>query len=159
MKKTLLALAVTAAAVSAQADTKLYGHVAYNIRDTDGVDDVTFDRHGFSESRFGFSFSKQIGSIKALAIQEFGLTEGNGKTTNDLDDSNSIGIRKQSFGFSGSWGKVLLGEYNDVGDGILHNDLAGTTVVDGITGSQLQRYRSDRFHSVHRHHSGPLQRG
>ena len=123
MKKTLLALAVTAAAVSAQADTKLYGHVSYNIRDTDGVDDITFDRHGFSESRFGFRFSKQVGSVKALAFQEFGIAEGEG----------ALDARKQAFGFSGSWGRVLLGEFNDVGDGILHADLAGTAVVDGIT--------------------------
>ena len=90
MKKTLLALAVTAAAVSAQADTKLYGHVSYNIRDTDEVDDITFDRHGFSETRFGFRFSKQGGSVKALAFQEYGLSEGAG----------TLRARKQSFRLS-----------------------------------------------------------
>lgn len=128
MKKALLALAVAGAAVSAQADTKLYGHVAYNMRDTDGAADTTFNRHGFSESRFGFSFSKKLkNGLKAIAIQEFGIAEGEG----------AIDSRRQAFGFSGDFGKVLLGQYNDVGDGVLNADLAGTGLVNPLASNQF----------------------
>ncbi len=132
MKKALLALAVAGAAVSAQADTKLYGHVAYSLRDLDSAADVDVDRNGFTESRFGFSFSKKLkNGLTALAIQEFGL--GDATSGGSTSNAASIGIRRNAFGFKGGFGKVLLGQYNDVGDGVINADLAGTNIVNALS--------------------------
>jgi predicted porin len=155
MKKALLALAVAGAAVSAQADTKLYGHVAYSLRDLDSSSDVDVDRNGFTESRFGFSFSKKLkNGLTALAIQEFGLgdtTTERGNTTNNgtvsvangtgdvvaangsSNSAGSVSTRRNAFGFKGDFGKVLLGQYNDVGDGAINADLAGTNIVNALS--------------------------
>ncbi|MGH1439895.1 MAG: porin [Cellvibrionaceae bacterium] len=125
MKKTILAAALVAAAASAQADTKFYGHVAYNVvfGDESSIPesrDYEFNRHGFSETRFGVNFSKKAGGIKWLALQEYGVAEGEG----------ALDSRRQAFGISGGFGKILFGQYNDVGDGVLHADLAGTALAD-----------------------------
>lgn len=124
MKKALLALAVAGAAVSAQADTKLYGHVAYNIVDLDGANDIAYQGHAFSQSRFGFKFSKKLGNgLTAVALQELGLPNSGESTLNS---------RRHAFGFKGDFGQVLLGQYNDVGDGVLNADLAGTGLVNPL---------------------------
>jgi predicted porin len=136
MKKTLLALAIAGAAVSAQADTKLYGHVAFNLGVIDDnvtttKDEAAMGRNGFSESRFGFSFSKKLdGGLTAVANQEFGLNDrGAGYT----DGQNNLRIRRNSFGFAGDFGKVTLGFDNDVGDGVINADLAGTNLIDPMS--------------------------
>jgi len=131
MKKTLLAAALVAAAASAQADTKFYGHAAYAAKfgDSDAVAtdrDYAFTRYAFSESRWGVNFSKKAGGIKWLALLEFGI-DGDGE-----DEADS---RRQAFGISGGFGKILFGQYNDVGDGVLHADLAGTVLADPMASS------------------------
>jgi predicted porin len=159
MKKTLLALAIAGAAVSAQADTKVYGHVSYEARDLDSETDADFKQGGFSQSRFGFNFSKKLGNgLTALALQEFGFASGERQQSTykldetlvdaDLNDDgdkldtsvatkvandNQIITRRQAFGFSGEFGKVLLGQYNDVGDGVINADLAGTNIVNALS--------------------------
>lgn len=136
MKKTLLVLAIAGAAVSAQADTKLYGHVAYSLRDLDNSADVDIDRNGFTESRFGFSFSKKLNNgLTALAIQEFGLGDQSASGSNG--SAGTVGIRRNAFGFKGDFGKVLLGQYNDVGDGAINADLAGTNIVNALSSNSF----------------------
>jgi predicted porin len=140
MKKTLLALAIAGAAVSAQADTKLYGHVAFNLGEKSDVagsttnERATINSHGFSDSRFGFSFSKKLdGGLTVVANQEFGLNERQHDENGYKDVQNNLRVRRNSFGFAGDFGKVTLGFDNDVGDGVINADLAGTNLVDPLS--------------------------
>lgn len=142
MKKTLLATALVAAAASAQADTKLYGQVAYQAtfgEDSSNVnldEDYDFGRYAFSESRYGIYSSKKVGSITWLANIEMGLNDGGGSDKTAGDNANGRSdIRRQVFGIKGGFGKFQFGYHGDVGDGVLHADLAGTGFIDPMSSS------------------------
>jgi len=132
MKKTLLAAAVTAAALStsAIADTKLSGHVNYVggfIEDFNGNEDLTVETADASESRFRIISTIKAHGVKYGLAQEFGI--GN------PDRANSLNKRRNELWVKGSAGKVSLGQGSIAGDGALEEDFSGTYVLSGELGS------------------------
>lgn len=135
MKKTLLALAIAGAAVSAHADVKISGHVNYVIGDleefnTDAggnidpdFEDLTVDDATTTQSRFRILADTEANGITYGIAQEFGLNNG------------AIGIRKNEFYMKGDFGKVSLGQGSESGDGANENDYSGTYVTTGDMGS------------------------
>ncbi len=106
-----------------QAQLAISGHVAYNLVDRDSEDDLTFQRNGYSESRFKLSYTKTLRNGMGLeVVQEIGIADGEG----DLD------ARRQEVVLSGDFGGILFGQGYDAGDDLLNGDLSGTAVIQPI---------------------------
>lgn len=125
MKKALLALAVAGAAVSAQADVKLSGHVNYaagDLEDFNGNNGFSVDNADSSQSRFRIVASKKADGITYGLREEFGLVTGG---------SEDVVIRVNEFYLKGDFGKVSLGQGSEAGDGATEKDFSGTYVLTG----------------------------
>ena len=111
------------ASFPAQSELTISGHVAYNAVDRDSEDDITFQRNGFSESRFKLAFSKVLENSMILeVVEEIGIDDGEG----ELD------ARRQEILLKGEFGGLRFGQGNDAGDGVLNGDLSGTAVIQPI---------------------------
>ena len=152
MKKALLALAVAGAAVSAQADVKLSGHVNFKAGDLEDFNtaDTTTRINGAtnSGSRFRITASKKANDVTYGLKQEFSV--------NAVSSAKPVGIRVNEFYLKGDFGKVSLGQGSEVGDGYTEKDFSGTYLVNGgglwvfesggysqIDGGRDQRLRYD----------------
>jgi hypothetical protein len=151
MKKLLLALAVAGAAVSAQADVSLSGHVNYaagNVEDLGGSQGFDVFNNGSSGSRFRIVGSKEANGITYGARQELGLRDGSGSPFG----------RVSQFTIGGDFGQFSLGQGWESGDDIAELDFSGTyiagsgaggytfgngTQTDNIDGGRDQRLRYD----------------
>ncbi|MGH1485531.1 MAG: porin [Cellvibrionaceae bacterium] len=134
MKKTLLAAALAAATMTAQADVKLSGHVNYVLGDLEefnGNEDLEVGVASTSESRFRIVASKEANGITYGLKQEFGL---GGPGTQD----KSLNKRVNEFWLKGSFGKVSLGQGSEAGDGSTENDYSGTYVLNGAAYNSWQ---------------------
>jgi hypothetical protein len=148
MKKTLLALAIAGAAVSAQADVSISGHVNYsagNLEDFNGNEGFDVQNNGASGSRFRIVASKEANGITYGTRQELGLSTGgsasvsktNGAdgTADTLDDgvsiSNTLNTRISQFTISGDFGQFSLGQGWEAGDDAAEQDKSGTYVLTG----------------------------
>lgn len=109
MNKTLLALAVAAAAVApmtASAAASVYGiaQVEYSVTDVDGAANgsVTSLNDDAGMSRLGFKFSEKLGGgLTAFGVVEFAL--------DPADKQVNQGQRQQYIGMKGSWGAITAG--------------------------------------------------
>lgn len=122
MKKALLALAVAGAAVSAQADTKLSGHVNYaagDFNDFNANQNLTVNDATTSQSRFRITSSKKADGVTYGLKQEFGLNNG------------AVAIRVNEFWLKGDFGKVSVGQGSESGDGATEADYSGTYLLNG----------------------------
>lgn len=122
MKKALLALAVAGAAVSAQADVKLSGHVNYaagDFEDFNGNNSLTVNDATTSQSRFRITASKKADGITYGLKEEFGLNNG------------AVAIRVNEFWLKGDFGKVSMGQGSEAGDGATEADFSGTYLLNG----------------------------
>ncbi|MGS2718406.1 porin [Eionea flava] len=150
MKKALLALAVAGAAVSAQADVSLSGHVNYsagNTKDFTGDDGFDVLNNGASGSRFRIVASTEANGITYGARQELGLANRGGSPTG----------RVSQITIGGDFGQLSLGQGWESGDDIAELDFSGTyiagsgaggynmggTQTDNIDGGRDQRLRYD----------------
>jgi|GEM_PF-3077013 len=135
MKKALLALAVAGAAVSAQADVKLSGHVNYVAGDLEDLQtqvnngaleasntNFTVDDADTSVSRFRIIATKKAGDITYGLREEFGL---------DGNDDADVSIRFNELWIKGGFGKVSLGQGSESSDGGAENDFSGTYLING----------------------------
>jgi hypothetical protein len=126
MKKTLLAVALTAASMTAMADTTLSGQVGYKVgslEDFNNNDGLTVGSNANSESRFRIlSSTDPINGITYGTNIEFGLG-GRG------DDDLSLGKRVEEITASGAFGKVSIGHGSQASDGIGANDFSGTGMI------------------------------
>jgi len=155
MKKTLLAIALAAAATTAQADVSLSGHVNYSMGDfeefkgSDFDDDKSFNV--INNDSFGSRF-RIVGSIEHNGLtygvrQELGLANGGGSPFG----------RVSQITVSGGFGQFSLGQGWESGDDITELDYSGTyiagsgaggytfggTQTDNIDGGRDQRLRYD----------------
>ena len=106
--------------LNVQADVTISGHVAYDIVDRSSKEDLSFQRHGFSESRFRLIADKDLDNgLKVGIVQEIGFAEGGGE----------LSARRQEILIAGIFGGVLLGEGSDAGDGVLNGDTSGTVLI------------------------------
>jgi hypothetical protein len=132
MKKTLLAVALTAASMTAVADMSVSGHVNYkagfledfqsNGVDGAGNEDLTIGAAGTSDSRFRFISSTEANGVTYGAKIELGLGQPGGGTLNK---------RQNEVYVSGALGKVSLGQGSIAGDGATENDFSGTYLTSG----------------------------
>jgi hypothetical protein len=132
MKKTLLAVALTAASMTAVADMSVSGHVNYkagfledfqsNGVDGAGNEDLTIGAAGTSDSRFRFISSTEANGVTYGAKIELGLGAPGGGTLNK---------RQNEVYVSGALGKVSLGQGSIAGDGATENDFSGTYLTSG----------------------------
>jgi predicted porin len=146
MKKTLLAVALTAASMTAMADTTLSGQVGYKVgslEDFNNNDGLTVDTNGNSESRFRIlSSTDPINGITYGTNLEFGMgshgTTGlvagfkeDGVTPAAKPAKLTTGITKrvQEITASGAFGKVSIGHGSQASDGIGANDFSGTGMI------------------------------
>ncbi|ODS24027.1 hypothetical protein AB835_05740 [Candidatus Endobugula sertula] len=136
MKKALLALAVAGAAVSAQADVKLSGHVQTSFGDIEEfgqtVDTATgavsntneesfsVNNTATSQSRFRITSSKEAGGITYGTNIEVGLREGGG---------TNLRTRKNEVTMAGSFGKVSIGHGSESSDGAVESSFSSTWVT------------------------------
>ncbi|EGG93775.1 hypothetical protein IMCC1989_780 [gamma proteobacterium IMCC1989] len=151
MKKTLLALAIAGAAVSAQADVSISGQVNYTMGDTeDFTNDEGFEVNdgNNSSSRFRFIASTEANGITYGARQEWNVGGGNGANPS---------VRVNEFSIAGDFGKFRLGTGWESGDDVTEIDFSGTyiagsgaggyivggTSTDNIDGGRDQRLRYD----------------
>jgi hypothetical protein len=134
MKKTLLAVALTAASMTAVADMSVSGHVNYKagfLEDftsggdaaVQGNEDLTVGTAGTSESRFRFLSSTEANGVTYGAKIELGLGEP--------DRDNALNKRQNEVYISGAFGKVTLGQGSSAGDGATENDFSGTYLTAG----------------------------
>jgi len=133
MKKSLIALAIAAAApaaFAATANVDVYGIMDVAIQDTDagtGVTEVTAAVVS-NYSRIGFKGSEDLGGgLKALWQVETALDAGNGA---DIGDTN-WGTRNTFVGLSGGFGTVAMGRHDTpykMSTGSL--DIFGDTIAD-----------------------------
>ncbi len=126
MKKALIGLAVAAAAVSAQADTKLSGHVNYKagfLEDFNGNEDLTVGTAITSESRFRILSSIEANGITYGLREEFGLGEPG--------RANALNKRFNEVYIKGGAGKLSLGQGSSAGDGATEEDFSGTYLLFG----------------------------
>ncbi len=126
MKKALIGLAVAAAAVSAQADTKLSGHVNYvagDFEDFNGNEDIDIHTASTSESRFRILSSVEANGITYGLREEFGLGEPG--------RANALNKRFNEVYAKGSFGKISLGQGSEAGDGATEEDFSGTYLLFG----------------------------
>lgn len=125
MKKTLLALAIAGAAVSAQADVSVSGHVNYSAGDLeDFTGNQGFDvrNNGASGSRFRIVASKEANGITYGTRQELGLTTGG---------TGPLNTRVSEFTIGGDFGKFSLGQGWEAGDDAAEQDFSGTYLLTG----------------------------
>ncbi len=128
MKKTLLAAAVTAAALStsAIADTKLSGQVNYiagALEDFNGNEGLTVTDAGIWSSRFRItSYVKDASGIKYGLRIEYGIGSGAGNG----DNGSGLGQRVNEFYLKGSAGKLSVGLGSEASDGALEKEFSGT---------------------------------
>jgi hypothetical protein len=130
MKKTLLAVAITAASFTAVADVQISGHGNYkaglledfqsNGVDGKGNEDLTIGNAGTSKSRFRIKSSIDAGGVKYGYNSEFGINTG-----------DTIDQRVNEVYASGSLGKVSLGQGSIAGDGVTEEDFSGTYLTAG----------------------------
>jgi hypothetical protein len=133
MKKTLLAVALTAASMTAVADMSVSGHVNYkagsledfqsNGVDGAGNEDLTVGTASTSESRFRILSSLEANGITYGTKIELGLGEPN--------RANALNKRQNEVYVSGGLGKVTLGMGSSAGDGATENDFSGTYLTAG----------------------------
>jgi len=150
MKKTLLALAIAGAAVSAQADVSVSGHVNYSMGDTEdftGDQGFSVQNNGLSGSRFRIVASTEANGITYGARQELGLDSGSGAPFG----------RVSQLTIGGDFGQFSLGQGWESGDDIAELDFSGTyiagsgpggyhmggTATDNVDGGRDQRLRYD----------------
>jgi hypothetical protein len=146
MKKTLLALAIAGAAVSAQADVSVSGHVSYKMGDTREISDArgtnpgdeavtnrdfSVNDNGNSGSRFRIVASHTVNDVTWGTNQEFGINAAN----NSEDDSDAVSIRKNELYAKGDFGKVSLGQGSEAGDDATTMDYSGTGLLNDGTGA------------------------
>jgi predicted porin len=127
MKKTLLALAIAGAAVSAQADVSVSGHVNYAMGSTeDFTGDEGFDvlNNGASGSRFRIVASTEANGITYGARQELGLNSG----------SDAPFGRVSQVTIGGDFGQFSLGQGWESGDDIAELDFSGTYIAGSGAG-------------------------
>ena len=125
MKKTLLALAIAGAAVSAQADVSISGHVNYsagNLEDFNGNDGFDVQNNGASGSRFRIVASKEANGITYGTRQELGLTTGG---------TGALNTRVSQFTIGGDFGQFSLGQGWEAGDDAAEQDKSGTYLLTG----------------------------
>jgi hypothetical protein len=125
MKKTLLALAIAGAAVSAQADVSVSGHVNYSagdLKEFNGNDGLDIQNNGASGSRFRIVASKEANGITYGTRQELGLTTGG---------TGALNTRVSEFTISGDFGKFSLGQGWESGDDAAEQDFSGTYLLNG----------------------------
>ena len=133
MKKTLLAVALTAAALPAFADMSVSGHVNYkagfledfqsNGVSGKGNEDLTVGTASTSESRFRIKSSIEANGITYSTRIEFGLGEPG--------RANALNKRFNEVMVGGSFGKISLGQGSSAGDGATENDFSGTYLTSG----------------------------
>jgi hypothetical protein len=143
MKKALLALAVAGAAVSAQADVSVSGHVSYKMGDTReikdarglGTDDeaptnrdLSINDNGNSGSRFRIVANHTVNDVTWGTKQEFGINAGNSK-------SEHVTIRKNELYAKGAFGMFSLGQGSEAGDDATTMDYSGTGLLNDGTGA------------------------
>jgi hypothetical protein len=134
MKKTLLAVALTAASMTAMADTTLSGQVGYivgSLEDLNNNDGLTVGQTGTSESRFRIlSSTDAINGITYATNLEFGLgsagTAGNVQVTRRVEEITA----------SGSFGKLSVGHGSQASDGVGGLDFSGTGMIWETSGYQ-----------------------
>jgi hypothetical protein len=134
MKKTLLAVALTAASMTAMADTTLSGQVGYivgSLEDLNNNDGLTVGQTGTSESRFRIlSSTDAINGITYATNLEFGLgaagTTGNVQVTRRVEEITA----------SGSFGKLSVGHGSQASDGVGGLDFSGTGMIWETSGYQ-----------------------
>jgi hypothetical protein len=134
MKKTLLAVAITAASFTAIADVQISGHgnikaglledFQSNGVDGKGNEDLTIGNAGTSKSRFRIKSSLDAGGVKYGFNSEFGINTG-----------STIDQRVNEVYASGSLGKLSLGQGSIAGDGVTEEDFSGTYLTSGDLGS------------------------
>jgi len=132
MKKTLLAVALTAASMTAVADMSVSGHVNYKaglLEDfqSNGVsgagnEDLTVGTAGTSESRFRILSSIEANGLTYATNIELGLGQ---------PGSNALSKRFNEIMVSGAFGKLSLGLGSSAGDGATENDFSGTYLTAG----------------------------
>jgi hypothetical protein len=134
MKKTLLAVALTAASFTAIADVQISGHAnlkaglledfqSGGVSTVQGNEGLTVGDANSSGSRFRIVSSTEAGNITYGAKLEFGY--------------NTAGInnRVNEVTAAGSFGKVTLGKGSSAGDGSSEEDFSGTYLTTGALDS------------------------
>ena len=119
MKKTLLAVALTAASMTAIADVKLSGHTSYSagdFSDLDGSEGISVDAYGASDSRFRLVFDHEANGITYGGKLEFAF--------GDVETAN-LTKRVSEVTAAGNFGKISLGQ--------------GSTSLDGVSEASFNR--------------------
>jgi hypothetical protein len=130
MKKTLLAVALTAASFTAAADMSISGHAnlkagfledfqSGGVSTVQGNEDLTVGDANTSQSRFRIKSSTVANGVTYASSFEFGFTKG------------GIGNRVNEVTAGGSLGKISLGQGSLAGDGASENDFSGTYLLAG----------------------------
>jgi hypothetical protein len=130
MKKTLLAVALTAASFTAVADMSISGHAnlkagfledfqSGGVSAVQGNEDLTVGDANTSQSRFRIKSSTEANGVTYASSFEFGFTKG------------GIGNRVNEVTAGGSLGKISLGQGSLAGDGASENDFSGTYLLAG----------------------------
>jgi hypothetical protein len=122
MKKTLLAVALAAASISAYADVSLSGHVNYKIGDLEdfsGNEDITVNNANTSQSRFRIKGTKEANGITYGTEIEHGVVDA------------GVNRRVDEFFIQGGFGKISLGNNSEAGDGVTEADFSGTYLTQG----------------------------
>ena len=141
MKKSLVALAVMAAAgaASAQSSVTLYGVADIwfgSFKDDNGVRQTGLQDGGVSNSRWGLKGSEDLGGgLKANFLLEQGFSLEDGSATNGFNRTSWIGL-------SGGFGEVQIGQpwnaFDDVSalaSSTFDSDLAPINTVFATTGA------------------------
>jgi hypothetical protein len=134
MKKTLLAVAITAASFTAVADMSISGHAnlkAGSLEDfqsggvstEQGNEGITIGDANSSGSRFRIVSSTEANGVTYGAKLEFGY---------NIDGINN---RVNEVTAAGSFGKVTLGKGSMAGDGSSEEDFSGTYLTTGALDS------------------------
>jgi predicted porin len=165
MKKSLIALAVLAAAgaASAQSSVTLYGIAdAYVGSVKDALSDASVksktvvNSSGLSNSRWGLKGTEDLGGgLKANFVLEAGFDTDTGKagvyTVKDKDDSTGFG-RQATVGLSGNFGAVELGRNYTAYDtvrGATNNSANTNVAMTGKTfGAGIADYTSRTNNSI-----------
>ncbi len=129
--------ALLGSSLPVRAQLAISGHVAYNLVERDSEDDLTFQRNGYSESRFKLSYTKALQNGMGLeVVQEIGIADGEG----------ILDARRQEVGLSGDFGGIWFGQGYDAGDDLLNGDLSGTAVIQPIASqASALDYPSDDY--------------
>lgn len=117
MKKTLLAVALTAASMTAIADVKLSGHTSYGIGDfseSNTAEDLSVNTAGASDSRFRMVFDTEANGVTYGGKLEFAF----GSSNDGGNDDTGLTKRVSEVTVAGSLGKVSLGQGSTSLDGV-----------------------------------------